>query len=58
MIMRDFQSVYGSRIGFIYGSLVWKSKPVHLGEPLRTHIVQSLIYRGVYYFTEQREETV
>ena len=36
------------------GELGWsgKTNKVHSGEPVQTHIVQILIYTGVYYFAK------
>ena len=46
------------RLCFTYGSLGWtgavlQSELVDLNEPVRTRIIQSFIYREVYYFAEQ-----
>ena len=35
-----------------------KNEPVHLEEPVLNHIIQSFIYREVYYFTEPSEGMV
>ena len=39
----------------VRSGLTW---PVHLGELVKTHIIQSFICRGVHYFTEPSEGTV
>ena len=44
------------RLWLRWTSVVWQSEPVHLGEPVRTHII--ICYRGVYYFTKPSEGTV
>ena len=31
---------------------VWRSEPVHLGEPFQTHIIHSFTYKGFYHFTK------
>ena len=43
---------------FRWTGAVWLSEPAHLGELVRTHIIQSFIYRGAYYFTEPSEGTI
>ena len=49
MVMWNFQSAYGS---LMWSGASCQSEPVHQGEPVRSHVKQSFIYRGVYYFTE------
>ena len=46
-----------------YGSLrgigaFQRIKPVRLGEPVRTHMIQTLIYGGVHYFAEPSEASL
>ena len=51
------------RLWLTYGSLrwtsvVWRSDPVNLSEPARTHITQNFTYIGVYYFINPSEGKV
>ena len=49
--------------GFTHGSLSWtgtlcRSEPLHLGQPVWNLIIQSFIYRIIYYSTYLSEGTV
>ena len=46
-LLWDFLSVYGLHRRT---STVWRSEPVHLGDPVQTHIIQILTYREFHYF--------
>ena len=46
---------YGSRM---WTGAIWRSEPAHLGNSVRTHIITSFTYRGVYYFNEPSKGTV
>ena len=59
MIIRDFQSDYGSLMGQLGKTgTFWRGEPVFLGEPVRTDIIHSLFYRGIYYFAKPNKGTV
>ena len=38
--------------------VAWRSEIVHLSEPDRTHIIQSFVYKGLYYFVKASKGTV
>ena len=55
MIIWDFQSVYGSQMIHLGEGVASQNEPVHLDEPVRTHVIRSFIFRGIHYFTEPSE---
>ena len=54
MIIEGFQ--------FAFGSVSWMARSgkeiVHLGEPVLTHVIQTFIYSGLYFFAEPSERAV
>ena len=58
MIIWGFQSFRLTYFSLRWTGAVWWNEPVYLGELVRTYIIQSSTYRGVYYFIKPSEGTV
>ena len=59
----DISNAFMTHFWLTYGSPKWtdvvqRGKAVDIGESVRTYIMKTLIYSGVYYFTEQSEGTI
>ena len=53
IVTRDFQSINGS---LRLTCVVWLSEPVHVGEPVPTHIIQSLFIEEFTILPSQVKE--
>ena len=59
----EISNAFMTHFCLTYGSpkstdVAQRGKTVDIGEPVRIYIMKTLIYRGVYYFTEQSEGTI